>query len=286
MARLVCPGCNEPVHDDWRFCLVCGLERPGLYDEDTASGAPKAIEVASGPPAGALVRWRVLDAGIVFGLSLVATFVVAGLVAAAFGTSPTADQMDTITIAGLFANQLSLLGGTVLWLRRYGLGVAALGLGTLTRRHVGVGVLSGLGGVGVSAVVAAIVTLAAEAISGDAPADPVQIPLEQDPTSLVLVFLAISTILLAPLAEELFFRGMLHQALRRRLRFLPAMLISSSVFAVVHVIPLVIPSIFVLAIVLTTMYEREKSLWVPVFAHATFNIVGFGASFLIGIAAR
>jgi hypothetical protein len=29
------------------------------------------------------------------------------------------------------------------------------------------------------------------------------------------------------------------------------------------------------------MYERERSLWVPIVAHATFNVIGFTAAFLL-----
>lgn len=275
-----CPSCDAAVHEDWRFCRECGIERPGLYDAPAVSADPDASPV--GPPGGSLVRWRLLDAGIVFALSLLATFLVAGLAAVALGSPLTDAEVDTVTIASLLANQLSLLAGAWLWLRRWPGSVRdALAFGPFKRRYAGIGMLTGLGGVGISAVVAAVVTTIAEKLQGAPPAPPDQIPLEQDPTALVLVILAISTVLLAPLAEEVFFRGMVHQSVRRRWRFVPAMLLSSSLFAVAHIDPLVVPSIFALAVVLTIMYERQRSLWVPIIAHATFNVVGFSATFLL-----
>lgn len=279
IAQRSCPTCDAPVHDTWRFCQECGTERPGLYDQ------PEVVDVVTevtGPPGGALVRWRLLDAGIVFLLSLVATFLVAGIVAFALGTPLTPGEEDTLTIASLFANQLALLGGTWLWLRRGSGNVRdALALGSLKGRYLGLGLVTGLGGVGLSAAVAAVVTKIAEDLQGAPPAPPEQIPLAQEPTTLVLVVLAMSTVLLAPLAEEVFFRGMLHQSIRRRWRFVPAMVLSSVIFAVAHIDPLVIPSIFALSLILTIMYERERSLWVPIVAHAAFNVIGFTAAFLL-----
>lgn len=280
-AQRTCPSCAEPVHADWRFCQECGAERPGLYDGDGAV-EPAAPAPGELPPGGELVRWRGIDAGIVFVLSLVATFLVAGIVGIAFGESPTPAQEDTIIIVSLFANQLTLAGGVFLWLRRYPIDIrAALALGPFRSRYAGVGVLSGLIGVGISALIAGIVAKLAETIKGEPPAPPEQIPLQLEPSSAVLAVLAISTIVLAPIAEELFFRGMLHQSLRKRWRFLPAAVLSSALFGAAHLDPLVIPSIFALALVLTTMYERERSLWVPIVAHAAFNVVGFTASFLL-----
>jgi uncharacterized protein len=138
----------------------------------------------------------------------------------------------------------------------------------------------GLLGVFLSAVVSVVVQLIARALTGEAPADPEQIPLEASPQGWILIALAVSTIIMAPLAEETYFRGMLHQAIRRHMGLVGGILLSSMAFAVVHVIPLVIPSIFALAILLAFVFERERTIWIPIFAHATFNIVGFWASFI------
>jgi membrane protease YdiL (CAAX protease family) len=281
-----CPNCDAPVLEDWRFCQECGAERPGVYDpaiepEDDANGPE------GGPPGGALVRWRPMDAVAVFLLAIVATFFVATIAATAMPPGATEAEegvrRDTITIVSLFANQIALASFTFLWMRRLKTPAReALALGPLRARLVGVGVATGLIGVALSASVALFVTWVAEKIQGAPPEAPEQIPLEVDPSTLVLIVLGISTIMLAPFAEELFFRGMLHQSVRTKLRFLPAAIMSGAVFAVAHFEPLVMPSIFVLALALTTVYERERSLWAPIFAHATFNVVGFTASFLIG----
>lgn len=291
-----CPGCGQPVADDWRFCLECGTERPGAYDAAVLDDAVAAAVVAPGdPPGGSLVRWGAGAALAVFAIAFIITAFGTLFVSLPFGTEPTGSETDFITTAGLLLNQVALVGTTIIWLRsRAGVGVAALGLGRPTLRAVGTGAGVGLLGIGASAAIAQLVLWIVEAVSGTTPGDPEQIPLETDPSGALLVVLAISTILIAPFAEELFFRGMLHQGLRARgitmrligintgpLRFVPAVIMSSALFAAVHIFPLVIPSIFVLAILLTVSYERTRTLWVPIAAHATFNLVGFAASYLM-----
>lgn len=277
-----CPSCGAPVHDEWRFCQECGAERPGLYER---TAEPEDPVLTDAPPGGVHVRWRPVDALVVFGLSLLVTFVAASIAGTALGPPLTDAELDAVTIVSLLAHQLALIGGVVLWVRRSGPVREALGLRRFRGRDAGVGVLVGLGGAAISAMVAAIVGKAVEVIQGEPPTRPEQIPLEQDPTTLVLVILALITVLLTPFAEELFFRGMLHQSIRRRWRRMPSVLASSALFAVPHISPLIIPSIFALALLLSTGYERERSLWVPIVAHATFNVVGFTAAFLVGAGA-
>jgi membrane protease YdiL (CAAX protease family) len=95
------------------------------------------------------------------------------------------------------------------------------------------------------------------------------------------------TIIIAgPAAEELFFRGAIFGGLyrlgkaitggvRTRLTdvatFLIAALISSGLFASLHLSPAIVPGIFVLALVLCYFYRRTGSLLTPFVAHATFN---------------
>lgn len=87
--------------------------------------------------------------------------------------------------------------------------------------------------------------------------------------------------LVAPAAEELFFRGMLFGWLRRRLPRWLAVSLAGVLFGLAHVdpasgsalmasLPLVLPLGFVGA-GLCLLYERYGSLWVPAAAHAAVN---------------
>ena len=78
---------------------------------------------------------------------------------------------------------------------------------------------------------------------------------------------------LAPIAEELFFRGFVFSGLRSRMSVWPAAVISGLVFGLVHAptgITTVVP-LAVLGAVLAWLYDRTGSLWPPVIAHVLNN---------------
>jgi membrane protease YdiL (CAAX protease family) len=78
--------------------------------------------------------------------------------------------------------------------------------------------------------------------------------------------------LLAPVAEELFFRGFLYTALRQRLGIAAAVTISSLVFAVGHIDALgVVAASWIIGIALALAYEYTRSLWVAIAIHAFNN---------------
>jgi membrane protease YdiL (CAAX protease family) len=83
-----------------------------------------------------------------------------------------------------------------------------------------------------------------------------------------LLWLAIPLVVLAPIVEELLFRGLLYRYLRGRVGVVAAVVISALVFAVLHV---VIPPLFVMGIVLAVLAERTGSLWPGIVLHATNN---------------
>jgi membrane protease YdiL (CAAX protease family) len=74
-----------------------------------------------------------------------------------------------------------------------------------------------------------------------------------------------------PFAEELFFRGMLHPLLRARMGPLAAILLNAALFAVAHVVQLLIPGLFVVGLFLAYLRERSGSLWPCVAFHALQN---------------
>ena len=98
-------------------------------------------------------------------------------------------------------------------------------------------------------------------------------------------FVVLAAVVFAPLAEEVLFRGLLFQSLRRRLGLWFAALTSSLVFCLVHVEiitsqPLALTGLFVLAVVFAWSFHRTGSLVVPILAHATFNAVSLGLAIL------
>lgn len=95
--------------------------------------------------------------------------------------------------------------------------------------------------------------------------------------------IAIGTIviggLLAPLAEEIIFRGMLYGWLRRFMGLLPAAFLSAAVFGLVHGMLPVIAAAFVVGLALAYIYERTGSLWAPAIVHATQNCLAMSIMF-------
>ena len=87
-------------------------------------------------------------------------------------------------------------------------------------------------------------------------------------TMLALLGLAM---FIAPVAEEILFRGILVPLLMKRLGAGPAVILSSVLFALVHLhAPSFFP-LFVLATGLALAYIYTGSLWVPIMMHALFN---------------
>ncbi len=83
------------------------------------------------------------------------------------------------------------------------------------------------------------------------------------------------TILLAPAAEEMLFRGVLYPAIKDR--GLPGFALwgTSILFAAVHVNAATFVPLLVLALVLTMLYEKTDNLIAPISAHALFNAINF-----------
>lgn len=286
-----CPSCDAPVHEDWRFCQECGAERPGLYGEDAdpaldplraATGQLEPAEAARGVP------WRAIEAVPVYLLTLASVIAVLPIVGLLLGDPDAPGVQDTALAIGLVGFQLATVGITVAWVRiRHGAAIATLGMRRPTGRMLGYGVVAGLLGLAVATGIAWIQALLIQASTGSEPPAPDQLPLE-DPASVgLVVLLGIATILLAPISEELFFRGMLFQGLRMRRTLRASVLITSFWFAIAHLdlemvfggdplqTLIVIPPIFGLALVLANAMERFGNVWVPIVAHATFNVFGF-----------
>lgn len=86
-------------------------------------------------------------------------------------------------------------------------------------------------------------------------------------------------VVVAPIVEEVFFRGLLFGGLRRRLDFWPAAIVSGLIFGSIHFTGpdtlAIIPQLAVFGIALNWVYERTRSLWFAIFLHAINNAMAF-----------
>ncbi len=93
--------------------------------------------------------------------------------------------------------------------------------------------------------------------------------------------LLIGGVVVAPVVEEMFFRGFVFTGFRKRFGWKSAGLISAGLFAVVHLRPLTLAPIFILGMIFAYLYHRSESIWPAVAMHVLTNGMGLGAAYLI-----
>ncbi len=93
-------------------------------------------------------------------------------------------------------------------------------------------------------------------------------------------WLLLAGIVVAPIVEEIFFRGFVFAGLAGRYGWLKAGLISAALFSVIHLQPLALPPIFILGFIFALLYQRSGSIWPAILMHLSTNAVGLGAAYL------
>ena len=78
------------------------------------------------------------------------------------------------------------------------------------------------------------------------------------------------SLILAPVAEEVLFRGVLYQVVRR-LGQQPAAVVSTLAFAALHFQLALVPEFVLLGGILTLVFERTRSLYPVIGLHAAYN---------------
>lgn len=81
-------------------------------------------------------------------------------------------------------------------------------------------------------------------------------------------------VIVAPLTEELIFRGYLYGVMRKYAGRLAAIFVSSCLFAAIHQHLAAFPGLFLLAVALCLVYEATGCLLVSIVMHALFNLIG------------
>jgi len=121
----------------------------------------------------------------------------------------------------------------------------------------------------------ALVPIALIADRGEAAQDVVQ--RLQRSTGPELALIAISAVLIAPVVEEVLFRGLLLRALLRRMQPAPAVGVSALVFASVHLLDagalLVLPGLLLVGLVNGVLAVRGGDLSRPILLHVGFNLL-------------
>ena len=87
----------------------------------------------------------------------------------------------------------------------------------------------------------------------------------------VVALAAIVAVVVAPISEEMLFRGFLQPALGRWTGRRPAILLGAAFFAAAHMDLYAMPALLALGIALGYVYDRTRSLAAPVALHMAFN---------------
>jgi membrane protease YdiL (CAAX protease family) len=136
---------------------------------------------------------------------------------------------------------------------------------------------------GVGLVVSFILRL----VSGEIVEVPQQVP--SDPSVVLAVITVVYAIVIAPIHEELFFRGVLFRGVRDRFGLGPGLLATGLGFALVHYLEgpwqgalLLMGVMFFNGIAIGWWYERRGTIVAPVVAHMVFNVIGLALIFTFG----
>ena len=219
-------------------------------------------------------RWGAVDLVVAFVVAQLASAVGFALFAMSQGIPASELDTDALSIGEVALLQvplwLGLLGVPLLATRLRGSGPKRdLGLWT-TLRDVPIGLAIG---VACQLVLVPLVTLPIF-IFTDTDQEALEAPAREltdkaeGPGVLVLVLVVVVA---APLAEEVFFRGMLQRTLARSLPIWPAMLITSVLFGVSHFQALQLPALAAFGLVLSLLAHRTGRLGRSIWAHVGFN---------------
>lgn len=205
------------------------------------------------------------------------------LAAVGLGALAGVDQAGSASVWGPFlaANGANLVGvgvcaGIVSSQFDGGIGRLLMGIGEARARAVGLSIGAAVASIGLCPLVALGVVVAVRLVAPgfEFPPHPTLLTLRSGEASPALVVgLWVGAVVIAPLTEELFFRGIVQTHLSRVLNGRwPAIAVTSLAFGVVHsgqphaMLPLVL-----FAGVLGYVYERSGALMFPLLIHSAFN---------------
>lgn len=244
--------------------------------------------------------WSLVHPFLAFQFVLVITNILAvipGLMAAPFlpgGLAALTDQASAgwktflaiAVIVSLFIQNGLFAGVVAYFLRRYGHTWKDIGLGRLTKNHLLIGLGLGLAMFAVAGVAehflgsflkSALPQHILKALKEMSESVNAGAQFLQLPGPVAKFLFVIGGAVMAPIGEEIFFRGFLYNALKIRHTRALAMVVSGLAFALVHASPVAIIIIFPMGMLLAYIYERTQSLWVTILMHAVNN----GLSFLL-----
>ena len=190
------------------------------------------------------------------------------------------EQLDSVTSSGPTAIQslgmaaieaITLISGVYLFgLRRKQSGWSVIVLGSIIARWLLAAILISFIVIPVSGIITLLVMLGL-GLPLDNPQLDFIIPMDFNWLSGIGLFILAGV--LVPIAEEVFFRGVIYRWLREKWGIFIGVIISSMIFGIIHFDIAIGVTAFVLGIILALVYEYSKSLWTAIIIHAINNSV-------------
>ena len=260
------PGDSDAARSRDRDAARSGDSDAARWGRSASAGADRAFPVP----------FSVAEAALLVVWTLLAQFLVAVPVLSS-GLIERDDGAGLVAVA--IVSQAVGLAGVVAWLAGRGrLTWRLLGPRRPHPRHLAVGALVGAGGfVGVNLLLAALL-----ALFGPFDAPEQALLTEATRGGLATALAIVAAVVMAPIVEELVFRGLLFQSLHRRVGQWPAALLSSAFFTAVHIEvsqPVYSGGLFLLGVLFAVALLRSGSLLVPIAAHAVFNGVSIALAY-------
>lgn len=220
------------------------------------------------------VPWTIGDVGKATLLAIVSTVAIMGLLVAFFalfilsGSDWVLESWFILIIAGLPLYALMILAVWLFSVRKYKCGWRALGF----RNSNAKGLLLGASVVLIGIAIGALYDFIIVQTGGDSPSS---IPSDFVGTWYNWAMLGLFAMVVAPVAEEIFFRGFMLPGISKRFGKGWGIVVSAFIFSLAHLQPGALVPIFLLGLLLAWLYIKTKSIWPCIFAHFTYNSIAF-----------
>jgi membrane protease YdiL (CAAX protease family) len=269
--RYTCPVCRVLLVGR-NYCIDCAAQRLTAYPPGVPYSAParpaRPVVFPDAP-------WGVGEALLIFFLSMViaGAFSIAILYLFLHRIASSTTEVILLLFLSSCVLYAFLLAGTFYSVvYRHGSTPSALGL---RFRGMGRGLAWGFGLglplIAVAMVLAYLVEKVIQPTRTDYVSEALSKTSSGHVSTSLIVLLVLTLVVLAPVCEEIFFRGYLYPALRNRMDMQPAMILNSLIFAAAHFELVGFLPRLVLAYGLCYVYERNKTITAPILGHALYN---------------
>jgi uncharacterized protein len=252
------------------FIILLGIVFDALVLVRRKKGEKLNIALAGSEPP----RWKVSDVFRAVIIFVFAGYVFAFIQGMLSGKVPILMDLNFRMVSDTAF--MNIAGITVIFyfvFRKYGHGASAIGLSAVSPLKV---VLTALAGyVAIVPVLTLIILLTfvfIRAVGYDPPVQPiVEVFIEEKKASVIWMSVVFAAIF-GPVAEEIFFRGFMYPAVKKKWGVAAALIATSAIFSLLHAHAAGFLPIMALGVFLAYLYERTGSLFVPMAVHMIHNM--------------